>query len=395
MTCHLPYPAVSGGRLRELELLKRLAQRFDVEVCAVTKTFADDIRNAHVLERLGSRVTLFPAEPPRRDGGSPRQVLRHRSASAAAYLESALSRVDLIHVEGFYLMALLPEPCPAPVVLVEQNVEYRLWLQRAESSRNGIRIEHVREFARTRDAERRTWLAADRCAVLTKDDGEAILALEPGLDVAIVPDGIDHLPLALPQEPPLPPSLVFVGNFGYEPNVDAARFLCRDILPLVLAAVADVRLTLVGNSAPRELQLLASPNVALTGRVPRVEQYLDDAHVVVAPLRIGGGVKVKVLEALRRGKAIVSTSIGTQGLAGADGCLRQEDDPAGFAHAVVDVLRHPDERRRLERAAREFAANLPTWDDSADALASLWERTAAARQRPVAHLLSKGRSSRC
>jgi polysaccharide biosynthesis protein PslH len=383
LTCHLPYPPISGGRLRELELLKRLAPCFDIDVCAVTKTFGEDAAQASMIEQYGIDVALFPAEPSRRNGKSvphlPDQVLRHRSEPASAYVASVLERVDVVHVEGFYLMHLLPDPSPVPAVLVEQNVEYRLWLQRAESTRNGLRMHYLREFARTRDAESRAWRAADRCAVLTEEDREAILAVEPDLEVALVPDGIDHLPLAGPMRRTGPPSLVFVGNFGYEPNVDAAQYLCEDILPLVAEAVPNVHLTLVGNSGPPELGQLAGPQVTLTGRVPSVEPYLDAADVVVAPLRVGGGVKVKVLEALRRGKAIVTTGVGTQGLAGAEACVRQEDDPARFAQAVIDVLQRPAERRRLEAAAQAYAASLPTWDMSADLLAGLWERAVAAR----------------
>jgi glycosyltransferase involved in cell wall biosynthesis len=377
LTCHLPYPPLSGGRLRELELLKRLVKRFQVEVCAVTKTLADDVRHAATVEQLGAAVTLFAAEPAECDERVPQQVQRHRSAAVAAYLAHAVEGFDLVHLEGFYLMDLLPDPCPVPTVLVEQNIEHRLWLQRAEWTRNSTRMEHLREFARTRHAERRAWGSATRCAVLTEDDQQVVAALEPSVDVTLVPDGVDHIAAVSPRGPSGPPSLVLVGNFSYEPNVDAARFLCDEILPLVTEVVPEARLTLVGNSGPPELARLAGPHVTLTGTVPEVEPYLDEAHVVVVPLRVGGGVKVKVLDALRRGKAIVTTSVGAQGLAGVDACVRREDQPDRFAQALVEVLTQPQERRRLERAAQEFSATLPTWDESAAKLAALWTRTVA------------------
>jgi glycosyltransferase involved in cell wall biosynthesis len=375
LTCHLPYPAISGGRLRELELLRRLASRFDVEVCAVTKTFGEDLANASVIERLGVDVEVFPAAEtagPSGAGYLPHQVLRHQSGEAADYLARAVDDFDVVHVEGFYLMHLLPDPCPTPVVLVEQNVECRLWLQRADSERGEERTAYVLEYARTREAERRAWVRADRCAALTEEDRAAMLEVRPELDVAIVPDGVDHVPAAESSALAEEPTVVFVANFGYEPNLDAAVHLCRDVLPLVAEAVPDVELTLVGNSCPPVVRELAAPKVTITGRVPAVEPFLDAAHVVAVPLRIGGGVKVKMLEALRRGKAIVTTTIGTQGLAGVEECVRVEDDPVRFAAAIVDVLQRPEERARLERAASAYAAGLPTWDDSAAALSALW-----------------------
>ena len=129
LTCHLPWPPVSGGRRRELELIKRLSARFDVHLVAVSKTIDQDRSNVPALERFCHRVEVFPVSRPERDErNDPLQIRRHRCPSVAARVNQILARepVDLVHVEGFYLMQHLPDRTEVPVLLVEQNVEFDL-----------------------------------------------------------------------------------------------------------------------------------------------------------------------------------------------------------------------------------------------------------------------------
>jgi glycosyltransferase involved in cell wall biosynthesis len=265
----------------------------------------------------------------------------------------------------------VPDPCPVPVLLVEQNVEYSLWLQRLVLEDDPeLRDAYVTELRRTWVAEVSSWHRSDLVAVLTEDDRRELLAAHPGLDVRIVPDGADHvLPGGLGRagSESREPLVVFVANFGYQPNQDAARFLCDEILPRVVGAVPEAQFLLVGTSPPDELRAAAasSPNITVTGGVPTVEPYLDAAQVVVAPLRVGGGIKVKVIEALARGRPIVATSVAAQGLGSGSRHMQIADDPASFAAAVVGLLRRPEERLELALAARAFARTLPSWDDAA------------------------------
>jgi glycosyltransferase involved in cell wall biosynthesis len=388
VTCHLPFPPFSGGRRREYELITRLSNRFDVRVCAVTKTLRADRRHVPLAEEHCGEVRLFGAEG---DGevahGVAPQVHRHASAAATRQIRmlTGLGGYDLVHVEGFYLMQHVPPDCPLPVLLTEQNIEYELWRQRMQHTADpGERALLERHREATYRAERDAWIRADMCSTVTAEDREAMLHAMPGLDVTVVPDGVDHCSI-LPAEPAadealdeLPadaPVVAMVGNFGYQPNVDSALQMCRHVFPRVQRAVPDARLLIVGTSPPAEVREAASalPNATVTGRVRAVEPYLDRADVVACPLRIGGGVKVKVLEALRRGRAIVTTSVGAQGLGEqARGALRIEDDPSSFADSVADLLLSPPRRERLEQAARRVAGSLPTWDEAADRLAGCY-----------------------
>jgi glycosyltransferase involved in cell wall biosynthesis len=360
LTCHLPYPPISGGRRREHELLARLVHDFDIEICAVTKTLEDDRLALANVPWHHSGIHLFEAKP----GRDPvPQVARHGSHEATMWIARNAARFDLVHVEGFYLWQHLPERRPTALV-AEQNIEYQLWEQRGlfEPSRA------------TREAERAAWDAADMLAAVTRED-RAVIAAATGREVRVVPDGCDHETQIEHdgQEPPSSPvpAVTFVGNFAYEPNVDAARWLAKEIFPRVRARI-DARLVLVGNSPPTELTALGCDEITVTGRVPAVEPWLDASAVVACPLRIGGGVKVKALEALNRGCAVVATPNCTHGIPDAERAMRVAAGAEDFAQALIDVLTDAAERRRLATAARACAASLPTWDDAAAALADCW-----------------------
>jgi polysaccharide biosynthesis protein PslH len=339
-----------------------------------------------------SDVRVFEAANGAGRKPGPRQVQVHRCGEVAEYIQEVIGNdeVDLVHVEGFYLMQHVPVPSACPILLVEQNVEYQLWLQRVAVEPDAARRDaYLAQLRSTWTEEIAAWQRSDLVAVLTEED-RAVLAAHPGLDVRIVPDGADHVrPARFDRARSVAgePLVVFVANFGYEPNQDAARFLCEEIVPRVVGEVPAARFLLVGTSPPDDLREVADacPNVLLVGRVPAVEPYLDTAQVVVAPLRIGGGIKVKVLEALARGRPIVATSVAAQGLgsAGAD-CTRIADDPESFARAVVRLLRRPEERDELARQARAFARTLPSWDVAAAKLAACYRELVPVASRRTA-----------
>ena len=377
LTCHLPYPPVSGGRRREHELLTRICDDVEVHVCAVSKTYEEDLAAAERLRGRCASVSVFPARPSAAE--LPVQVRRHGSASASLHVRRLLRSVDLVHVEGFYLMHHVPDSCALPVLLVEQNVEFSLWAQRvAIAEDNRRQREAFRDFRETRAGELAAWRRADLCAALTEDDRTMMLRIAAELDVRLVPDGVDHLGGPPPERLPQRRELLFVANFAYGPNVDAAQWFCAEILPRVREFAPGARATLVGNAPPPEVAALASAEIEVTGRVRCVAPFLDRAAVVVSPLRVGGGIKVKVLEALCRGKAIVSTSVGVQGLGSeAHRAIAVADDPSGFAAACARLLHDEQARRTLEARAVALAATLPTWDEAAASLLGCYRELTA------------------
>jgi polysaccharide biosynthesis protein PslH len=376
LACHLPFPPLSGGRLRELELIRRISRHFDVHLVVASKTYRQDTAHVHELERFCREVEVFdvdPLPPGAECADAPFQVLRHQCPALTRRVAAVLaeSAIDLIHVEGYYLMQHVPDEPPAPVLLVEQNIEYDL--ERQRSARRGRAHD-----LRTHRAEVAAWRRADALGVLTTEDREMLLAALPGARVRLVPDGADHVPTATSPRPapgrPDAPLLVFLGNFGYEPNVDAAMHLVEDVLPRVRARVNDVHLWLVGTDPPDELVALGCERIRITGRVPDAVPFLDAADVVLCPLRIGGGMKVKALEALRRGKCVVSSSVGAQGLPGpARDALAVADDPDAFAAAVEALITTPALREQAEGRSARAARSLPTWDAAARSLMTAYD----------------------
>ncbi len=401
LSCHLPWPAISGGRRRELELIKRLADDFNIHLLAISKTPEEDLANVETMRGLCRQVEVFPTAawpdvPIGRRRKESRLATRHRCPAASRRVAEIVAggQLDLIHVEGYYLMQHLPEAVPLPVLLAEQNVEYELGRQRiavAESAGAGIGRSRprraYRDCLRTRSEELSCWSRATALAAVTPEDRETIAASLPDADVRLVPDGADHLPsldAACRQQlqRPRAPLVTLLANFAYSPNVDAAIHLCHDILPRVRASVPDLELWLVGNDPPRQVRTLAQQRVRVAGRVEDVVAHLDAADVIVCPLRIGGGIKVKTIEALRRGKAIVSTSIGAQGLPEEiRGSVAIADDPWAFAAELTRLLTDPRRRRELERRAARGATLLPSWDDAARALTSIYADLLGGRPR--------------
>jgi glycosyltransferase involved in cell wall biosynthesis len=176
--------------------------------------------------------------------------------------------------------------------------------------------------------------------------------------VSVVPTGVDteqFCPARQPvQEKPL---VVFVGAMDWEPNVDAVKYFCAEIWPRVLARVPEAHFRIVGRNPDRRVKALESSSVEVTGRVPSVVEHLREAAVVVVPLRIGGGTRIKIYEAMAVGKAVVSTTVGAEGLdvhSGKDIVL--SDTPGDFAESVTALMQDAEARRRLEQAATELAA---------------------------------------
>jgi glycosyltransferase involved in cell wall biosynthesis len=249
-------------------------------------------------------------------------------------------------------------------------------------ARGGIEEAERRRWARYQPA---VWRGADRVQVFTSRDAKTIGALAPDLigRVRVNPFGVD-LPTAADPSREHAHLLVFVGGFRHPPNVDAVLWLATEIMPLVRARVPSVRLVVVGSDPPQEVQSLARQDIVVTGRVPAVEPYLERAAVVVAPVRLGGGMRLKVLQAMALGKAVVTTGVGAEGLA-----LREQphplaiaNDPDGIANAILELLACDQRRRALGQLARAFVAEHHTWARYAERLEALYAELAdGARNR--------------
>ncbi|GAA3782319.1 glycosyltransferase [Streptomyces chiangmaiensis] len=391
LTHHLPWPACSGGRLREGQLLHRLSADFDIEVVAVSKDPRLDHAHLGDAEAAGVRARIFPASPATAPGLSS-HVRRHQSQPARRYLADRLAAAPptAVHVEGHYLFPLLPQHPHSQTLIVEHNIESQLLEQQAESEGD---VALLADAVLTRRTEQACWRSASAVAAVTDDDAAHIRAALAGQPVPVIPGGADHLDYLQAGSPSVAPSdagrIAFVANFGYPPNLDAAQLILDEILPGVWARCPEATMTFTGMYPPPWLHAAAAdPRVAVTGFVPQVTDYLDAADVVLCPLRIGGGVKIKVLEALARGRAVVTTPVGMQGLRQLpEGSVVECLDVPAMIDACVRLLRSPADRELQEKRSLLAVRHLPTWDTSAELLAATWHSLAAS---PDPTLLTAG-----
>src|SRR5215208_1160475 len=393
LTAHLPYPPFSGGRRREFELITRLSRSCDIHLCSITKSWEADSMYINDLSQYCRRINLFEAEAPTTKqqyySQYPHQMKKHMSEEASSYISFLLKNqsFDVVHIEGYYLLQHIPTKAEVPILLIEHNIEHLLALQRFMVALTEEEKSYFwSEYIKTLKWEQLMWKRATVCVALTKEDKIFMERLESNIHVRLIPNGSDHLKkiddvttlLSSSFDHPVitdnSPTVLFVGNFAYEPNVDAALYFCRDIFPLILKDVPNVKLYLVGNAPPSEICSFGSNrHIEISGRVASLFPFYKHADVVVCPLRIGGGVKVKVLEALGHGKAIVSTSIGAQGLdLSTYRAVAVADEATDFAEIAVRLLVHPEERHSQERQALVYAATLPTWDQISEAFARLY-----------------------
>jgi len=283
------------------------------------------------------------------------------------------------HIMGQYLGVL--DGCNAPRVLTEHEpaVHAAPYLKRTYPIVNGV-LDRLDKLAWSR-FEPRVLGAVQTVVVFTGSDQQAIERVAPSVPVLRIPLGT-----ALPDEPLdplgcLPMRLVFVGSYLHAPNIRAALRLALRIFPVVRLRYPELELELVGEKPPLELRKLHGGAITVTGRVPDVMPHLDAAAIFVAPISSGGGMRVKVLEALAAGKAVVASPLAAQGLDVRDGEeLVLADSDAEFADRIVELLDDPARRAALAGRARQWAGANLRWERSVEAYVRLYESLLVRRE---------------
>jgi glycosyltransferase involved in cell wall biosynthesis len=231
--------------------------------------------------------------------------------------------------------------------------------------------------------QRRAWRRFDRVQVFSGRDAEAIAELAPEMAprVRVNPFGL-VLPPASDPAREVAGTVLFVGNFAHPPNRDAASWLAREIMPAVRERRPEARLRIVGTAPPPEVKALAGPGVELVADAPNVLPHLDQAAVVLAPVRTGGGMRMKVLQAMAAGKAVVTTSRGTEGYTGFDEepPLLVADGAAEIAAATASLLGDEGRRAALGERAREFCERHHSPEAWGRRLTEVYEEARAARR---------------
>ena len=275
-----------------------------------------------------------------------------------------------------------PPPPPAPAVLCHHKVEAMTWRRHYEVQTNPLKKAYLYgQWLKARRFERAECRRFDAVVAVSREDAE-LMRREYGVaEVADVPTGVD-IDYFRPTgaETVEPHGLVFTGSMDWLPNEDAIQFFTREILPLVRERVPQVKLTVVGRKPYASLLELAGrdPSIVVTGRVEDVRPYMERAAAYVVPIRVGGGTRLKIYEAMAMEKPVVSTTVGAEGLPLRDGeDLLLADTPRAFADAVVRVLEDAEFARRLGARAAAGVRERFGWERVADQFAELCERAVA------------------
>lgn len=354
--------------------LKRFAQVAEVSVACLYHSPAELDALSHVKD-LCEECVAFPAHgkwalsPLVKSLGSswPYKAHRFYNAQMGGYVRRmwARHRFDVIHAQNFYTTPYITGSEPCLKVHYKENIEGNLLLRLSQASSNPlVKCAAWLEGIRTRHFEARACRKFDQILTISPIDREHLLRLNPALPVQHQRPGVDLEIYPFLEEIPGPPRVVFTGTMSYYPNADGVRDFLRTSWPLIKFKVPEAECHIVGANPPRTIQRLhGKDDVYIPGRVADIAEYLEKATVYIVPLRIGGGIRLKILEAMATGRAMVSTSIGCEGLdVHHQEHLLVQNDPIRFADAVVQLLKDREQREYLRRNARTRVEDLYDWD---------------------------------
>lgn len=372
------WPLDTGGHVRSFHIVAELARRHRVTLLTTHGPDDDPEGLAARLPQCEEVVSIPGTIPSRttarfalallRSWFSPLPVDLWRCRVPA--LRKEISRrvaaggVDVC-VEDY--LAVTPNVAlngQVPRVLFAHNVEHMIWKRLGQvEPRMWRRVLLELEWRKMRRAEAQACARAGLTVAVSDVDRAILAACAPGARVEAIPTGVDTAYFTPTGSPETPEALVFVGSMDWFPNDDGMMFFIEAVLPRIRREVPGISLTVVGRDPSRRLRnAAANAAVRVTGTVSDVRPYAAEAAVFVVPLRVGGGTRLKIFEALAMGKAVVSTAVGAEGLPLVPGThFVQADAPAEFADAVVALLRDPARRRALGRAGRRLVEERYSW----------------------------------
>src|SRR6516162_5798377 len=390
-------PPRFGAQVRMHGLMTELARRHDLTAVMLVDNEFDAEECRKTMQAYCRDVVLVP-KPYVGEGLAKRRLQLQALASTRSWerwlasvpaMQRAFDRVlrverfDLVNLEFSFLgecnlrQAPRNERLPR-LVVASHNIDYELARQYARGGRSlAHRLYAGVNWRKLRREELGTYRDADGLYLCSAEDERRLLDEIPGARTAVIPNAadVDYYNPRPTDPPPDGRTVLFFGLLSYAPNVDGVMHFVQKIWPRVVEAHPEARFKIIGGRPPRSLQLLAGPRVELTGFVPDLRPHLAAAAAVVVPLRLGGGTRLKIVEAMAMGKAIVSTTLGAEGIEAIPGRdILIEDEPAAFADAVSRLLAEPGLAARIGRSARQLAVERYAWSGAARALESFYRR---------------------
>ena len=371
------WPPTTGGRLRSLHMIAELSQRHRVTLLT-TRHPADEPASLRTRLPACERVESLPYTLPKQGSARfalavarswaspyPADLWRWRIPAVRARIRERMKEgVDLCVADFLVAMPNLPTRTSTPVVLFEHNVEYIIWKRLHEvEKRPWRRALLALEWRKMRRYEGKACARAGLTVAVSEADRALLAANAPGADIRAIGTGVDTTYFHPNGAVEAPATLVFTGSMDWYPNEDAIMYFIAAILPELRREVPGLSLAVVGRDPSDRLRAAcAAAGIRVTGTVADIRPYVAEAAVYVVPLRIGGGTRLKIFEALAMGKAVVATQVGAEGLPIVSGQhFLQADSPADFAQAVVTLLKDAAHRHSLGIAGRRLVEERYSW----------------------------------
>jgi sugar transferase (PEP-CTERM/EpsH1 system associated) len=396
-TPSLPYPPIWGFGIRVYQFIRLLAQRHNVSLLTYEEPGEAD--KVAAIQQLGATVHTVPrareTDPSKRldqllSVFSRRSYQRRNLHSSAmqAKLDELTSRepYDIIQIESSQLAGFAFDARSVRVV-DEHNIEYELLYRMYQTERSSVRrFYNWLEFSKFKREEISTWRNVSGCVLTSTREQEIVRGLAPGKATIVGANAVDVDYFSPAVDPVDSNALVMTGLMHYRPNIDGAVYFIQEIFPRILSSRPEMVFYIVGAGATEEVKRFASANVVVTDTVPDVRPYARKAAVFVVPLRMGGGTRLKVLEGLALEKAVVSTSVGCEGIDVTHGeHLLIADEPRAFADAVLNLLTDREMAARLGRQGRALTERRYKWEAVVGQLEAFYDRLLA--EAAVAHRL--------
>ena len=390
-------PLDTGGKLRTYNILRKLAATHDLTYLSYYGGQRDEVYEHEILTHLPGTVSIYTAAPDTTPTERYLDYLR-RLAWRAPYAVSKFTapqvqeilnewiperRFDVAVCDFLSSTLNFPENLATPTALFQHNVETVLWKRKADYEVKWIdRIVSKIEYSKMRRFEPEQARRFHHVIAVSEADRHAMSSMVDPSHISVVPTGVDLSKYQYDDAcTPVGPNVIFTGSMDWEPNIDGVEYFCKEIWPLVTAKVSGARFRIVGRDPHPRVKKLASNTIEVTGTVPSIVDHLRNAAVFVVPLRIGGGTRIKIYEGMAMGKAIVSTTIGAEGLDVEHGRdILLEDTPANFADAIITLLQDEGVRVRYEKAAAATARKYD-WSVIAQHFVRVLDKTIAAASR--------------
>jgi glycosyltransferase involved in cell wall biosynthesis len=390
----LLHPVDKGGKIRTYNMLKELkrdhyityvalddgsagieaherAQDYCHDLVSVPYHQRDKFSPGFYAELLLNLASRFPYAIKKYESASMRREIIERANGGT---------VDVVICDFLAPAINVPRGLSCPAILFQHNVEAMIWKRHFEVQSNLLKKSYLRrQWRKVERFEKEMCQRFDSVIAVSSEDRNQMREEYSIKAVSDVPTGVDtdfFTPSG--KEDIEPHNVVFTGSMDWLPNEDAIRYYIDKILPIIRRSIPDATLTVVGrNSYPGLLELSKKdPSIVVTGRVEDVRPYMERAAAYVVPLRIGGGTRLKIFEAMAMEKAIVSTSVGAEGLPVTGGKeLRIADTPETFAAAVVDLLMNPQLAKKVGQQAAQLVRERFGWNKVGKRFAEICEAT--------------------